>query len=182
MPRMPQLTTDDETPEVGELLSATERQLGRVPNLYRTMANAPAALGGYLALRAELQTGVLTAGDRERIALLVAQRNACGYCVNAHSLRATRMLHLPPDELLATRAARSDDPRTAALLRFVDRMLETNGQAEEPVLLTARAAGLTDSELVEAVAHVALNVLSNYVSHLTQPDLDFPAVPLELTR
>jgi hypothetical protein len=34
-----------------------------------------------------------------------------------------------------------------------------------------------DAELAETVAHVALNTLSNYFSHLARPDLDFPAAP-----
>jgi uncharacterized peroxidase-related enzyme len=181
MPRMPQLTMDHDNPVVAGLLATTERQLGRVPNLYRTMANAPAALGGYLALQDELQTGVLTPADREHIALLVAQLNSCGYCVNAHSLRGARLLHMGPDELLAARAADSEDPRTRALLRFVDRALRTNGQVEEADVRAAEVAGLQNAELVEAMAHIALNVLSNYISHLAQPDLDFPAIALRLS-
>jgi alkylhydroperoxidase family enzyme len=43
-------------------------------------------------------------------------------------------------------------------------------------LADARNAGVTDAELAEIVAHIALNTLSNYFNHLAQPDLDFPEV------
>ena len=41
----------------------------------------------------------------------------------------------------------------------------------------AGASGLPGWTRAHVVAHVALNVLSNYFNHLAQPDLDFPAAP-----
>jgi AhpD family alkylhydroperoxidase len=73
------------------LLDATQQQLGRVPNLYRAMANSPKALAGYLAFRGALQEGGLDREMRERIALLTAEVNACDYCVAAHSFRAEKI-------------------------------------------------------------------------------------------
>ncbi|MFL6116611.1 MAG: carboxymuconolactone decarboxylase family protein [Catenulispora sp.] len=51
------------------------------------------------------------------------------------------------------------------------------GRISDATLERARAAGVTDAELAETVAHVALNTLSNYFNHLARPDLDFPAAP-----
>ena len=61
MPRVPQLTTDqpDLDADQRELLEQTAAQLGKVPNLYATIANGPAALRGYLALREALGNGVM---------------------------------------------------------------------------------------------------------------------------
>ncbi len=41
-----------------------------------------------------------------------------------------------------------------------------------------RAAGFEDGEIVEIVAHVALNLFTNYVNVALDVPLDFPAVRL----
>jgi alkylhydroperoxidase family enzyme len=40
----------------------------------------------------------------------------------------------------------------------------------------ARAAGLDDGDLGEVVAHVALNVFTNYFNSVAGTEIDFPAV------
>ncbi|GHJ44502.1 alkyl hydroperoxide reductase AhpD [Catellatospora sp. TT07R-123] len=171
MPRLPQLTED-----TTEQLAQVRAQLGRVPNLYAAMANGPAALAGYLALRHELTRGALTARLREQLALLVAQDNGCDYCVSAHHLRG-RMMKLSDEELAATRHADDRDPHAAAVLGLAREVMRTGGRVSDASLAAARAAGVTDAELAEIVAHVALNTLSNYFNHLAQPELDFPPAP-----
>jgi AhpD family alkylhydroperoxidase len=67
------------------LLRAVEKQLGLVPNLFRLVATSPAALEGYLGMHGALAKGTLPAATRERIALAVAEQNACDYCLSAHT-------------------------------------------------------------------------------------------------
>ncbi|MFC3980251.1 carboxymuconolactone decarboxylase family protein [Streptosporangium jomthongense] len=170
MPRLPQLTEDPDG-----LLEETRRQLGRVPNLYAALANGPAALRGYLAMRDALSRGVLRARLREQIALLVAQENRCVYCVSAHTLRGG-LMGMDGRQLERTRDARDDDPHTEAVLRLTRQVVRTGGRVDDEELALARKAGVTDAELAEIVAHVALNTLSNHFNHLARPDLDFPEV------
>ncbi|MDP9870114.1 MULTISPECIES: carboxymuconolactone decarboxylase family protein [Streptosporangium] len=170
MPRLPQLTDDPEG-----LLEETQRQLGRVPNLYAALANGPAALRGYLAMRDALTRGVLRARLREQIALLVAQENRCTYCVSAHTMRGTRM-GLSEEELKLTRDGHDADPHADAVLQITREVVQAGGRVGDESLARARQAGVTDAELAEIVAHVALNTLSNYFNHLARPDLDFPEV------
>jgi uncharacterized peroxidase-related enzyme len=161
------------------LLAETERQLGRTPNLYRALAVSPAALGGYLALRRALVGGVLSATMREQLALLVAQDNACQYCVSAHTLRGGK-LGLSPEEMCANRAGDARDARTAAALRFARRLLATRGRLDASDLAAVTSAAWSPEELAEIVAQVALNTFSNLWNHVARPALDFPAVELEL--
>ena len=43
----------------------------------------------------------------------------------------------------------------------------------------AKTGMLASSEIIETVAHVALNILTNYTNHVAQPVVDFPkAAPL----
>ena len=171
MPRIPQLTEDP-----AGLFDKTRHQLGRVPNLYAALANGPAALAGYLAMRDHLTHGALRARLREQLALLVAQENHCTYCVSAHTMRG-RKLGLTDEELARTREASDDgDPHADAVLHLAREIIRTGGRVEDTVLAAVREAGVTDAELAEIVAHIALNTLSNYFNHLAQPDLDFPEV------
>lgn len=160
---------------VKSLLDATRRQLGRVPNLYRALANSPHALEAYLAFRDALQQGQLDAPMRERVALLTAQLNACDYCVAAHSFRGGK-LGMSAAELADTRSARSESPKIHAALTFIAALVEGRGQVDEAVRDGMFLHGWNAAEIGEIVAHVALNVFSNYFKQIAEPELDFPAV------
>lgn len=170
--RLPRVTSSSDE-RVQQLLVETEHQLGRVPNLYRAMANSSAALGGYLAFRSSLTHGVLDAKAREHIALLVAQLNDCTYCVSAHGLRLSKM-GTSEEEILEVRRGQSSDPTSHAILQLASKVLTLRGDLTDADLQNARAAGLTDAHIAEVVANVALNVFSNFFNHLARPELDFP--------
>jgi uncharacterized peroxidase-related enzyme len=171
--RLPEVT--EPKPEQREVLESTQRQLGRVPNLYRTMVNSPAALEGYLGFRQALGAGRLSPLLREQLALAVAEANACGYCVAAHTFRG-RKAGLSEPELSANRVGESEDSKTAAALHFARRVIEARGRVLDEDLTEVRAAGWEDADIAELVAHVALNTFSNWFNHVAEPTLDFPAV------
>lgn len=171
------ITAINPTTAVGrakELLDATMTQLGRVPNLYGAMAQSPATLDGYLAFRGALSKGVLSAQMRERIALLTAAINDCGYCVSAHTFRGAKV-GLSASELTATQQSQAEDPKNAAALQFVEALLQQRGLISDDDFAKVKSHGWSDEEIGEIVAHVALNVFSNYFNHVAQPTLDFPA-------
>jgi len=159
-----------------ELLDATQRQLGRVPNLYAAMAHSPVALQGYLDFRAALQHGALDPQMRERVALLTAQLNDCDYCVAAHTFRGGK-IGMNGDDLMATRTAHSTDAKTAVALRLAKALVLREPANAETALTEAWQAGWTEAEIGEIVAHVALNVFSNLFKQLAEPPLDFPPAP-----
>ncbi len=177
MSRLPTIDPATASGAAKDLLEKTQAQLGRVPNLYRTMANAPVALEGYLAFRAALQHGQLSHRLREQLALVVAEANGCGYCVSAHVFRGTK-IGILREELEANRQAEASDSKTAAALRFAHAVVARHGAVSDLELDIARAAGWSDEEISEIVAHVALNGFSNAFSHVAQPELDFPNVEL----
>jgi uncharacterized peroxidase-related enzyme len=136
------------------------------------------ALSGFLAFAGAVATGSLAAGERERIAILTAQHNRCGYCLSAHTLgaHASGVSH---DEIDASRAAKSADSRTQAILAFADAVIKHRGEVGDDDIRAAHDAELTDAELVEIIAEVALNTFTNYVNRLIQPEYDIPAVPVD---
>ena len=162
------------------LLSAVKSMLGSVPNLFRLVANSPAALEGYLGLNGALAKGALDAGTRERIALAVAQENGCGYCLAAHTYLGKNVAKLDPVEMMANRKGGSNDPKAAAAVHFAAAVTRARGHVSDTELDAVKLAGYTDGEIVEIVLHVALNTLTNYINNVADTDIDFPVVPISL--
>lgn len=170
-----------EAPEASRAaLSAVEKQLGSVPNLFRVVANSPAALEGYLGLNGALSKGRLDARTRERIALAVAQVNGCGYCLAAHSYLGKNLARLDDVEILANRNGHSSDAKAEAAIVFAVGMVRERGHVGAAAVAAVRAAGYDDGQIIEIVAHVALNTLTNYVNEVAGTVIDFPAVDLRL--
>lgn len=177
MPRIAIPASIDAAPEASRpLLEQVEKQLGSVPNLFRLVANSPAALEGYLGLSGALGKGRLPAATRERIALAAAQFNGCGYCLSAHTYLGSNLAKLSAEEIAANRSGRSTDAKADAAVRFAMRVLETRGAIADTDLASMRAAGYEDGQIVEIVQHVALNVWTNYLNEVAKTDIDFPVV------
>jgi len=158
-----------------------QAKLGAVPNLFRVLGNAPSALNGYLAFGAALADGGFDPKLRERIALAIAESNQCGYCLSAHTFIG-RKLGLTGQDMADARNANAADERTAAVLKLARSIVVQRGELGTAGLERARAAGLTDGEIVETVANVALNIFSNYVNHVAGTIVDFPEVKLDDSR
>jgi alkylhydroperoxidase family enzyme len=61
-------------------------------------------------------------------------------------------------------AGHSDDPKTAAALAFALKLVEHRGPMADADIEALRAAGFGDGQIVEIIAHVALNLFTNYVN------------------
>lgn len=177
---MPRLSAVDPATATGErqkLLGHVERALGSTPNMMRTMAVSPAVLDAYLAFSGALAKGGLDGGVREQIALTAAAENACGYCAAAHTVLGARA-GLSPEDLDAGLDGRAANPRTEAALTLARSVIRHKGFVSDKELADARAAGLSDGDIGEVVANVALNVFTNSFNSVAQTELDFPAVEL----
>lgn len=175
MPRIPAIDPAAATGKQKQLLEAVQKKMGKAPNLMRVLANAPAALQGYLDLSGALGTGTLSAKAREQIALTVAEINHCDYCLSAHTAIGG-MVGLSDDELRDARSAKAADAKTNALLTLTRALVVDRGNLSDDELTSARAAGITDGEIIEVTANVALNILTNYVNHVAETVVDFPHV------
>jgi len=158
-----------------ELLDAAKAKMGGVPNLLRGLASAPAALKAYLDFSGALAGASLSARQREQLALAVAEINACGYCLSAHTLIGGK-LGLKEEQVLDARRGLAEDAKTAALLKLAQRIVLERGHLKDADLRAAREAGVTDGELAETVAVVAFNLFTNYFNHVAGTPIDFPEV------
>ncbi|THJ24900.1 MAG: carboxymuconolactone decarboxylase family protein [Nitrospira sp. CG24E] len=175
MNRIAQLDPQTTTGQAKILFDGVQGKLGVVPNLIRVLGNAPAALKGYLNFSAALADGSFTPKVREQIALTVAETNQCAYCLSAHSFLAGK-IGMTRQDLADARQANAADKRTDAILKLAQSIVVQRGELGATGLEQARHAGLTDGEIVETVAHVALNIFSNYVNHIAGTVVDFPEV------
>lgn len=157
-------------------LAAVQQQLGVVPNLMKLVGHSPAALEGYLSLNGALAKGQLDAKLRERLALAVAEYNGCDYCLSAHDYLGRNVAKLNGDEIEAARDGRSEDARAHAALDFALKVLQTRGSVSGADLAALRLAGFDEASVIEIVATVALNVLTNFINNVAQTDIDFPKV------
>jgi alkylhydroperoxidase family enzyme len=127
---------------------------GQLPNFLGVLAGSPAALRAYARFRSELRHGKLTLPTLERIALAVADHFHSEPGIAMHS-RAARAAGLPLDEVAAARQFSSKDPREAALLRYLQALLQ-EGRPAMYLHEEAREAGWDDEQLLEAIAAVSL--------------------------
>ena len=158
------------------LLEAVQQQLGSVPNLFRVIGNSPATLEGYLGFSGALGKGALSLKTRNRIAVLVAELNQCDYCLSAHTYLGKHAAKLDDTELTANRDASSEDAQAMAALRFARKLVIERGRVTIADVEAVKAAGYSDAQLVEIVAHVALNTFTNYLNVAVDTAVDFPLV------
>jgi uncharacterized peroxidase-related enzyme len=159
-----------------ELLEAVKARLGLIPNMACLMAVSPPVLEAYLGFVGALSRGVLPVRVRELLALDVAEANRCNYCVSAHWLLGKRA-GLTEQDVLDGRRGACADPQADAVLRFARKLLEKKGVIDDADLARVREAGYGDAEIAEIVAHVGLNVFTNYFNSVAGTPIDFPEAP-----
>jgi uncharacterized peroxidase-related enzyme len=177
MSRIPTPATIEAAPAQSRpLLEAVQKQLGSVPNLFRLVANSPAALEGYLGLSGALAKGTLPAATRERIAIAIAEVNGCRYCLSAHTYLGKNLAKLEDAEIAANRAGGSTDPKADAAVRFAVNVAIARGHVGDDAVRAVKLAGYDDAQVIEIVQHVALNTWTNYINEVAETEIDFPVV------
>jgi uncharacterized peroxidase-related enzyme len=180
---MARLNTIDPAQATGkakELLAAVQAKLKLTPNMTRVMANSPAVLEAYLNFSSALAGGALGAKLGEQIALAVAQVDQCEYCLSAHSAIG-KLVGLTDSDIAGSREGQGSSPRVAAALRFARQLVESRGIVGDDAIAAVRQAGFSDGEIAEIIAHVALNIFTNYFNNAAAVDIDFPKVALGKT-
>lgn len=179
MSRIAPVVSPSAEAKVAATLSQLKASLGKVPNSIATLANAPVALDGYLSLSKALSRGRLSARQREILALAIGQENECQYCLSAHTAKS-KAAGVSATDAVKAREGNSDDPFERALTSFARNIIRQRGLISDQELDIARKVGIDDGLMLEIVANVALNTLTNYANRLADPEIDFPVVQVEL--
>jgi alkylhydroperoxidase family enzyme len=101
----------------------------------------------------------------------------CDYCVAAHTYIGKNVAGLSDKDILDSRKGTATDPKTAALLKFARTVVAKQGVVDDADVKAVRAAGNGDAEIAEVVAHVALNIFTNYFNNVAGTAIDFPKAP-----
>lgn len=177
MPRVnivPQLAPAASQPLLGQVQQA----FGATPNMFKAVANSPAALQSMWAAFGALGQGTLGAKLGEQIAVAVANRNRCEYCLAAHTVLGQNAGASAAD-MAAAQVGQSSDPKTAAALAFALKVVEQRAQVSDADVANLHEVGFKDEQVVEILAHVALNLYTNYINVALDIPVDFPKVALK---
>ena len=177
MSRVPLVQAAAASGDSKALLEQIQQAFGTVPAMFRAVAHSSAALSSLWGSFGALGRGRLDKKLQEQIAVAIADRNACEYCLAAHTALG-RKAGASTQEMGDAQAGRSADPRTAAALAFALKVVERRAQVDDADVVALRDAGFDDEQIVEILAHVALNLFTNYVNVALQVPVDFPAVKL----
>jgi uncharacterized peroxidase-related enzyme len=172
-------TRDQVSPASQLLFDVLQKRAGKVPNLYAVMGYSPLALKGFMDLEETLNGGVFTAKEREAIALVVSEVNACVYCLAGHSLLAMKR-GFSKEDTLEIRTGQVVDSRLKSIIQLAKAITETKGDPAEEYLTAFYAAGLNEGAVMELIGLVIVRLFTNYVFALTNVPIDFPlAEPLK---
>lgn len=168
------------TPDRQALLGQVHKAFGATPNMFKAVANSPAALKSMWGSFGALASGTLGAKLSEQIAVAIADRNRCEYCLAAHTVLG-KGAGASDQEMSDAQAGRSADPKTATALAFALKVVSNRAQLSDDDVAALRDVGFDDEHIVEILAHVALNIFTNYVNVALEVPVDFPKVALGST-
>ncbi|MEJ2692873.1 MAG: carboxymuconolactone decarboxylase family protein [Candidatus Thiodiazotropha sp.] len=154
-------------------LEAAEKAFGSIPNLFRGLAANPATLKIYQNFSETLKEhGHLSPIEQQVVYIAVSTKNACTYCVAAHSLLA-RMAKMDDQTLAELREIRTlSDPRMNALRNFTLSIMKHRGHVPEHDLSEFYTAGFDQRHILEVLTILAQKVISNYFNHMANTPLD----------
>lgn len=161
--RVALLTIGDAPPGMRGDLERLAARYGELPPCVRAAANSRQALDGLLALSGSLGWGRIPDDLADRIAIAVAVVNDCTHLEEMHRCALRRNCRISDEEIDRARKGRSEDPRYEAALQFAVEIATRRGRISDQSFVDIRAAGYTDEEIVELIAHVALQTFGNYL-------------------
>jgi uncharacterized peroxidase-related enzyme len=135
--RIQPVDPDHATGAVRRVFAEIRAKFALVPNLFRVLANAPAALEGLMALSTALARGALDEKTREQLALAIAESNLCAYCLSGHTAMAAKV-GLNRAEIDDAIRASAADARTDAILKLARSIVVQRGELTEADLARAR--------------------------------------------
>ncbi|SDD86000.1 carboxymuconolactone decarboxylase family protein [Kordiimonas lacus] len=167
-----------------ETLAAIEKGYGFLPNLAGKLAEAPTALKGFVSLAGIFSGNDTTLSPLEQQIVLVATsaENGCDYCTAAHGMLAHKS-GLGRDDVSAAQSGLPlSDPKQEALRAFTTIIVEKRGWAGEDEIQSFLDAGYTRAQVLEVVIGVAVKTITNYVNHMTKPELNVQFADYAVTR
>ena len=163
--------------EQQQLFASIEDAFGVVPNMFKTIGHSAAALESMWTSFGALGKGTLGGKLGEQIAVLVADINRCEYCLAAHTVLG-QGAGASAEEMSEAQRGRASDARVQAALDFSKKLVLERGQVSAEDVREVKQAGFSDEAVAEILAHVALNIFTNYTNVAFAVEVDFPKIEL----
>ena len=177
MSRLSVPSLESDTGASGQVYAQIKKAIGTVPNTFAAIAaHGPAALKAVLAADAVVAAGTLTRRDQEIIKLVISAAGGCDYCVAAHSYLA-KLAGVKPDVLKQIHGGQpTGDAKRDALVGFVGKLAQSSGTVSDEDFAAIKAAGYSDTQLVEISLAFATTVFTNVFNRINDTAIDFPPV------
>jgi uncharacterized peroxidase-related enzyme len=136
--------------EVAALYDKLEAERGRVPNMFKALANVPALAMGIAAfLKPLMSDGALPAWYKELIATRVASLNQCEYCISSHRFLA-RLRGATPEQIASYDSFETGpfSEKEKAGFRYAS-LLHESGHAIDNAAFAALSAHFDANEIIE---------------------------------
>lgn len=177
MPRIELQNPESATGERKEILTQINKAFSVTPNMFKAIANSTPALKMMWSAFGALGSGKLGAKLGEQIAVAVADVNRCEYCLAAHTALG-KGAGLSLETISLAQAGKSSDPKTQAALTFAIKLVKERANVSPDDISALKKAGYNEEEIAEILAHVALNIFTNYTNVAFDVPVDFPKVNL----
>jgi uncharacterized peroxidase-related enzyme len=165
--------TPETAPEKSRpILKELNAKIGFVPNVVGVLAESPAALKGWVDLKADFDGGLLSATERKIVHMTTSYLNDCGYCMAAGTTIGEKE-GIPREILNDLREDRKlKDVKLEQLRLFTKAVMRRLGRPEQSDIEAFRKAGYTNAHVLEVILGVTLSIMGNYVNHIVQAPLD----------
>lgn len=175
---MSRVSTDNILAASQAVMAQIHSAFGATPNMFKAVANSPAALHSMWAAFGALGKGSIGAKLGEQLAVAIANYNRCEYCLAAHTVLGQKAGASLAD-MSAAQVGHSGDAKTAAALAFALKVVAQRAQISDADIASLHQVGFGDEQVVEIIAHVALNLFTNYINVALDVPVDFPKVALK---
>jgi uncharacterized peroxidase-related enzyme len=145
-----------------------------VPNFFKTLAHAPAALEGTWNVNRDVgNRGLLPTALKEMVFVAISAARNCQYCTTAHlAFCALLGVDAATLSLVDTNIDAIEPQRTREVLRFAVHCATNPGSLTPADYEVLRSHGITEAELVELVAMAAFSVYATIVADVLKVDID----------
>ena len=157
-----------------EIFDKTQKGLGFVPNMYKSMGNNPALLDAYTYSYNSFRVNSgFNSVEQEVVFLSVSYENNCEYCMAAHSFVGDMMTKVPTEVTNAIRDGKQiPNVKLAALSTLTHFLTANRGNVSQEEISEFLTAGYTEAHVLGIIAGIAVKTMSNYSNHNTNPEVD----------
>jgi AhpD family alkylhydroperoxidase len=159
--------------EAKTIFDQMTKSVGKMPNLYATIAYSGNALHSYIAYTQAQAKGTFHGKEREAVYLIVSELNGCEYCLASHTQSAMKF-GWKEEETLLLRAGKIPDSKWQAIYGVIQSIIAHRGEVSNELLSDFYAQGFNEAALMDLMVLVSVMSFTNYAYRLTKIPIDFP--------